>query len=144
MMFDYKLDAEEMKGLQKSDMIYTFDSMVLEALQTPTDSLLNTNNTDFRANDCIMVNAATGLRSLDDWTSKDIGGYELTFSNEQKITIGKYDVHKRRLTANMDNIAYDQAFIQLPEDVSYYIRTCNTNSEQDLNTILQHFAVKGV
>ena len=93
--------------------------------------------------DCILIHSTYGWDSFEDWQTK---GSALAKTpqvvSKQEVTLANFKVDKKVVRYEERNTNNIEALIVLPEKVSYFFQTCNMNSEEDLDLILQNFKVR--
>jgi hypothetical protein len=101
--------------------------------------------------DCIMIWTTIGFDSFDSWENNvypiTINGVtqpnQIQIITTSPIKIGKYDGTIREVKDS----TYPQrieAFVKMPDNkTTYFFNTCNANTKEDLQTILQNFNVRG-
>lgn len=93
--------------------------------------------------DCILIWSTSGWSTIEDFQTKG------SARAKTPQTVTKEEVPKNNFRFDKRVVRYEgrssnniEAFVQLPETVSYYFQTCNMNSEKDLDVILQNFKVR--
>jgi hypothetical protein len=94
--------------------------------------------------DCITIWSTLGFHSISDWETAGalaLGSSTVISSSTQHL--GAFDFVVREVTfPGTGSIRRSEAFVQLPENLSYYFLTCNAHSRGDLTTVLTSFRVR--
>lgn len=89
------------------------------------------------SNDCILVWSTKGFKSIADWV--DTTRFKTLSESSGKV--GSYSIVQRQVIDEQLNVKKDLAFISLSDDISFFFSTCNANSKDDLQVVLQNFKV---
>ena len=94
--------------------------------------------------DFITIWSTLGFHSVSEWErfgALGLGSSTVVSSAMQHL--GAFDFLVREVTfAGGGSVHRFEAFLQLPQDLSYYFLTCNAHSQTDLTTILASFRVR--
>ena len=91
--------------------------------------------------DCIAIWTTLGFSSFEDWRNNALNGKTVQVLNTREEKHGKYTFSVEDVMTG--SIKRTEALLKLPQNVSYYIHTCNMNNKGDLQFILDSLAVKG-
>lgn len=94
--------------------------------------------------DCITIWSTLGFHSVSDWeTVGALGLGSTTVISSSTQHLGGFDFVVREVTfPGTASVRRFEAFVQLPENLSYFFLTCNANSQSDLTTVLTSFRVR--
>lgn len=93
--------------------------------------------------DCLLVWSTSGFDSIEDFqNNRSTVGLPKTISQEQVTLLGSYQADKRVVKYSEKESNNLEVFVQLPETVAYFFQTCNMNSEEDLQVLLDNFKVR--
>lgn len=113
-------------------------STVAQPLGSVTyDDLLSQND-----GSCIVIWSTIGFNSLNEWLEQNNITNPITVSAE-KITINGYTFEKRIVSSSARSQNIVVAYLSLPNNISYFFETNNTDSENDLVFILKNFNIRG-
>lgn len=94
--------------------------------------------------DCITIWSTLGFHLVSDWeTFGALGLGSSTVVSSAMQHLGAFDFLVREVTfPGSGSVHRFEAFLQLPQDLSYFFLTCNAHSQTDLTTILASFRVR--
>lgn len=94
--------------------------------------------------DCITIWSTLGFHSIADWetgSTLGLGSSSVVSSASQQL--GSFSFLVRDVTfPGSASVHRFEAFVQLPQNLSYFFLTCNAHSQTDLTTILASFRVR--
>ena len=92
--------------------------------------------------DCILVWSTLGFSSISDWERLVWQGGAVTVVSEHTQQIGTFTFVTRELAPSGSSGHSFEAFVQLPQNLSYFFNTCNANTQADMVAMLQTFRVR--
>lgn len=94
--------------------------------------------------DCILVESTSGWNSIEDFQIHGNTAAEPpeTVKQEQITILGNLEADRRVVKYKDKQTNNLEVFVQLPETVAYFFQTCNMNSEEDLDILLNNFKVR--
>jgi hypothetical protein len=94
--------------------------------------------------DCITIWSTLGFQSIGDWeTGSTLGLGTSTVISSAMQHLGAFTFLVREVTfPGSASIHRFEAFVQLPQNLSYFFLTCNAHSRSDLTTVLTSFGVR--
>jgi len=92
--------------------------------------------------DCILIWSTLGFQSISDWErlTRTAGPGPVVSERTQQFGSFTFVVREVVVAGTPSNAS--EAFVQLPQNLSYFFTTCNANSKADLFTVLQTFRVR--
>lgn len=91
--------------------------------------------------DCVAIWTTLSFSSLNDWRNNVSTGQKVQVLNSKEEKHGKYAFFVEDVM--IGSVKKTEALLKLPQNVTYYIHTCNMNNKSDLQFILDNLAVKG-
>ena len=92
--------------------------------------------------DCILVWSTSGWNAISDFQTYGGAGNLPKTINQQQITVlDSFKADKREVKYADKQSNNLELFVQMPEDVAYFFQTCNMNSENDLEVLINNFKV---
>ena len=92
--------------------------------------------------DCILIWSTCGWDLIEDFQTHGSAGKPPRTISQKNIKIDDYKIDRRVVRYENSESNNVEAFIKLPERVAYFFQTCNTNSEKDLDVMLETFDVR--
>jgi hypothetical protein len=124
-------------GLAPPRLVFTTGSQLM-GLRVTVDDLITA-----RDQDCIMIWSTGGFASVGDWENSSlvpvIGALAVVSERSEKLGAFTFVI---REVAPQGGAHLLEAFVQLPNDLSYFFNTCTVDTRTDLLTILQTFQVR--
>lgn len=106
---------------------------------------LNTNAFQFLKagdHDCILVWSTLSFSSISDWERLVWQGNAITVVSERTQQVGSFTFVIREVAPSGSSGHSFEAFVQLPQSLSYFFNTCSANTQADMLAMLQTFRVR--
>jgi hypothetical protein len=92
--------------------------------------------------DCILIWSTLGFSSISDWEHIIWPDNPTTVVSEHTQQLGTFTFVIRELAPRGASAHSFEAFVQLPQNLSYFFDTCNANTQADMLAMLQTFRVR--
>lgn len=92
----------------------------------------------------VFVYVTEGIESIEEWDSLPFGEGETDYEivEEETKAMGDFDIYERTISTQTKDENVFEAYIFLPEGVSYYFRTINNISKEDFYSIVESIKIR--